>query len=136
MKSTEAVLKQAAELRWQLPQNLHDRIAESIHGEAARIAGRSVTRSGSNRRLAWQQRLDHLLTNAWTAFPIMVAVLGAILWITIVGANAPSSMLATLLVEQGHALLTEWFVAAGSPAWFKGLVVDGMYLAAVWRALT
>lgn len=132
MKSTEEVLKQAADLRWQLPQNLHDRIAESIHGEAARIAGRSVTRSGSNRRLAWQQRLDHLLTNPWTSFPIMVAVLGAILWITIVGANVPSSMLASLLVEQGHALLTEWFVAAGSPAWLKGLLVDGMYLATAW----
>lgn len=132
MKSSADVLKQAAELRWQLPQNLHDRIAESIHGEAARIAGRSVTRSGSNRRLAWQQKLDHLLTNAWTAFPIMVAVLGAILWITIVGANVPSKMLATLLVEQGHALLTDWFVAAGSPAWLKGLVVDGMYLATAW----
>ena len=38
MKSPETVLKQAEELRWQLPQNLHDRIAESIHGEAARIA--------------------------------------------------------------------------------------------------
>ena len=132
MKSTEDLLKQAAELRWQLPQNLHDRIAESIHGEAARIAGRSVTRSGSNRRLAWQQRLDHFLTNPWTAFPIMVAVLGAILWITIVGANVPSKMLGTLLVEQGHALLTEWFLAAGSPAWLKGLLVDGMYLATAW----
>jgi len=132
MKSPQDVLKQAEELRWQLPQNLHDRIAESIHGEAARIAARSITRSGSNRRLAWQQKLDRILTNPWSAFPIMVMVLGAILWITIVGANVPSSMLATLLVEQGHALLTEWFVAAGSPAWLKGLLVDGMYLATAW----
>ena len=132
MKSPEDVLKQAAELRWQLPQNLHDRIAESIHGEAARIAARSVTRSTDNRRLAWQQKLDRFLTNPWTAFPIMVAVLGAILWLTIVGANVPSSMLATLLVDQGHTLLSEWFVAAGSPLWLKGLLVDGMYLATAW----
>lgn len=132
MKSPEDVLKQAAELRWQLPQNLHDRIAESIHGEAARIAARSVTRSTDNRRLAWQQKLDQFLTNPWTAFPIMVAVLGAILWLTIVGANVPSSMLATLLVDQGHTLLSEWFVAASSPLWLKGLLVDGMYLATAW----
>ncbi|MDP3850898.1 MAG: nucleoside recognition domain-containing protein [Luteolibacter sp.] len=132
MKSPEDVLKQAAELRWQLPQNLHDRIAESIHGEAARIAGRSATRSAGKRRLAWQQKLDHLLTSPWTAFPIMVAVLGAILWLTIVGANVPSGLLASLLVDQGHALLTEWFLSAGAPAWLKGLVVDGMYLATAW----
>jgi ferrous iron transport protein B len=132
MNSPESALKQAEELRWQLPQNLHDRIAESIHGEAARIAGRSITRSGANRRLAWQQKLDRILTNPWTAFPIMVMVLGAILWITIVGANVPSGMLATLLVDHGHALLTEWFVSAGAPAWLKGLLVDGMYLATAW----
>ncbi len=132
MKSPEEVLKDAEELRWQLPPNLHDRIAESIHGEAARIAGRSITRRGTNRRLAWQQKLDRILTNPWTAFPIMVLVLGVILWVTIVGANVPSRMLATLLVDQGHALLSHWFVAAGSPIWLKGLVVDGMYLATAW----
>ncbi len=132
MKSPEEVLKHAEELRWQLPQNLHDRIAESIHGEAARIAGRSITRSGRNRRLAWQQKLDRILTNPWTSFPIMVLVLGAILWITIVGANVPSRLLASLLVEQGHAVLTDWFLAAGAPGWLKGLVVDGMYLATAW----
>lgn len=132
MKTPEDVLKSAEELRWQLPQNLHDRIAESIYGEAARIAGRSITRSGPSRRLAWQQRLDRLLTHPLTAFPIMVLVLGAILWITIVGANVPSGMLATLLVDHGHALLSDWFAAAGAPAWLKGLVVDGMYLATAW----
>jgi ferrous iron transport protein B len=126
------VLKQTEELRWQLPQNLHDRIAESIHGEAARIAERSITRSGAGRRLAWQQKLDRVLTNPWTAFPVMVLVLGAILWVTIIGANVPSGILTSLLVDQGHALLTEWFAAAGAPAWLKGLLVDGMYLATAW----
>ena len=77
-------------------------------------------------------KLDRLLTNPWTAFPIMVAVLGAMLWLTIVGANVPSGMLATLLVDKGHALLIGWFVAAGAPGWLKGLVVDGMYLATAW----
>lgn len=132
MKTPEDVLKNAEELRWQLPPNLHDRIAESIYGEAARIAERSITRSGDSRRLAWQQRLDRLLTNPWTAFPIMVLVLGVILWLTIEGANVPSGMLATLLVDHGHALLSSWFTAAGAPLWLKGLLVDGMYLATAW----
>jgi ferrous iron transport protein B len=132
MKSPDEVLHTAEELRWQLPQNLHDRIAESIHGEAARIASRSVTRSSDNRRLAWQQKLDRLLTNPWTAFPIMVGVLGVVLWVTIIGSNVPSSMLATLLVDHGHAWVSAAFNAAGSPPWLKGLLVDGMYLATAW----
>jgi ferrous iron transport protein B len=132
MKSKDDVLKEAGELRWQLPQDLHDRIAESIHGEAARIAERSVTRSGGDRRLAWQQALDRLLTHPLTAFPIMIAVLGAILWLTIVGANVPSAMLGSLLVDKGHGWLSELFVSVGAPWWLKGLLVDGMYLATAW----
>jgi ferrous iron transport protein B len=62
----------------------------------------------------------------------MVVVLGAILWLTIAGANVPSGMLNTLLVEKGHAMISGWFISAGSPAWLKGLLVDGMYLSTAW----
>ena len=70
----ERVLETAAELRWQLPQNLHDRITETIYAEAARIAGRNVKSEGASARLAWQQRVDSWLTHPVTAFPIMIAV--------------------------------------------------------------
>jgi len=126
------LLETAAELRWQLPQNLHDRITESIYAEAARIAGRSVKSEGASARLAWQQRVDRWLTHPVTAFPIMIAVLGVVLWLTIAGANVPSSMLATLLVDKGHPLLMGVFDAMGSPWWLKGLLVDGIYLATAW----
>ena len=127
-----AVLQTAEDLRWQLPHNLHDRLTESIYTEAARIAGRSVTRHGQAGRLAWQQRLDHLLTHPLTAFPILVLVLGAILWVTIAGANLPSRLLSSLLVDQGHALLARLAAAAGLAPWLKGVLVDGMYLATAW----
>ncbi len=110
VKSPDEVLHDAEELRWQLPQNLHDRIAESIYGEAARLAERNITRSGESRRMAWQQKLDRLLTNPWTSFPIMILVLGLILWVTIVGANVPSAILSKLLVNDGHALLSGWLM--------------------------
>jgi len=132
MKTPDDVLREARELRWQLPQNLHDRIAESIYGEAARIAGRSITRTDGSRRLVWQQKLDRLLTSPWTAFPIMIGMLGAILWVTIVGANLPSEVLSSLLVDKGRAVVSGWLVAAGAPEWVRGLLADGMYLATAW----
>lgn len=132
MSPSDKLLQNADELRWQLPQNLHDRITESIYAEAARIAERNITRKDGAKRLVWQQRLDLILTNPWSAFPIIVLVLGAILWLTIVGANYPSAMLAGLLVDDGHALLTEWMIALGSPDWLRGLLIDGMYLATAW----
>ncbi len=132
MNPADKLLQHADELRWQLPQNLHDRITESIYGEAARIASRNITRGKQTKRLVWQQRLDQLLTNPWTAFPVIIFVLGAILWLTIVGANYPSSLLAGLLVDDGHALLSGWMQAAGAPDWLRGLLVDGIYLATAW----
>jgi ferrous iron transport protein B len=132
MKSAEDILREADALRWRLPPDLHDRIAESIHGEAGRIAGQAVIREGPAERPVWQRRLDRILTNPWTSFPLMTAVLGIILWLTIVGANVPSSMLAKLLVDQGHAALSGLFTSMGAPAWLKGLLVDGMYLSTAW----
>lgn len=128
----ERVIAQAHELGWQLPKNLHDRIAETIYGEAAQIASRCVVSHGGSSRLAWQQRVDRLLTHPITAFPVMVLVLGVVLWLTIAGANVPSQMLATLLVDQGHSALSSLFDSLGSPLWLKGLLVDGMYLATAW----
>lgn len=130
--SYDRVLTLAHELSWRLPKNLHDRVTETIYGEAAKIASRCVTSQGGSSRLVWQQRVDRLLTHPVTAFPVMLAVLGVVLWLTIAGANVPSQMLSSLLVDQGHTLISSWFETMGSPAWLKGLVVDGMYLATAW----
>ncbi|MFI2791765.1 ferrous iron transport protein B [Haloferula sp. A504] len=128
----EPVLAKAAELRWQLPQNLHDQLTESVYAEAARISGRSVTREGESRRLVWQQRVDQLLTHPVFGFLTMVLVLGAVLWITITGANYPSKLLSGLLVEAGHPALRGLLESIGSPWWLTGLLADGMYLATAW----
>lgn len=128
----DRLLSRAHELGWQLPKNLHDRVTETIYGEAAQIASRCVTSHGGSSRLAWQQRVDRLLTHPVTAFPVMILVLGVVLWLTIAGANVPSQILATLLVDNGHTVMSHLFDSLGSPAWLKGLLVDGVYLATAW----
>jgi len=130
--SRKRVIQKAHELGWHLPKNLHDRVTEQIYGEAAQIASHCVQSHGKSSRLAWQQRVDRVLTHPVTAFPVMIAVLGAVLWLTISGANVPSAMLASILVDDGRALLTELFQYLGAPLWLKGIVVDGMYLATAW----
>ena len=44
----------------------------------------------------------------------------------------PSSMLATLLVDQGHTWLKALSAAAGLPWWLDGFMLDGVYLATAW----
>lgn len=126
------VLDAAHEMGWQLPPDLNDRMTEAIYAESSRIAERRVRRSGGAWRLAWQAALDRVLTGRWTGFPLMLLLLGAVLWITITGANYPSALLSNLLVDQGWQFLRGAVAAAGAPAWLLGLVVDGMYLTTAW----
>lgn len=78
-----------------------------------------------------RERLDDILTSRAWGFPIMLAMFGAVLWITVVGANYPSSLLATALfwLEGRVAALFVW---AGAPAWLKGALVDGGYRTLAW----
>lgn len=131
-KLSEEILAQASKLRWQLPQNFHDRFVENIYAGSARIAGRNVDKKGTSQRLSWERRLDWLLTNKWTGGPVMLFMLALVLWLTIEGANVPSGWLATLLVDKGHPFLKELTVMMHMPWWLSGVLVDGMYLTTAW----
>jgi ferrous iron transport protein B len=126
------IIERAQQLRWELPQDFRDRWVENIYAESARIAGRNVQQSGSSRRRGWERRLDAFLTNRWTGIPAMVLMLGVVLWITIEGANVPSSWLSVLLIDRLHPLLKALAGAAGMPAWLVGVLADGLYLTTAW----
>ena len=126
------LLHEVEELRWQLPRNFHDRLTESLYGEAHHIASRRTFRSGDSKRLALQRSVDRLLTNPWTGFPLMALLFTVVLWMTIAGANVPSGMLYTLLIENGHAWLKGLSASAGVWGWLDGLAIDGVYLTAAW----
>jgi ferrous iron transport protein B len=78
------------------------------------------------------RRLDALLTSRWLGFPLMLAVLAAVFWITIEGANVPSAMLASMLIDGAHPWLVGVGDAMGLPWWLNGLLFDGVYLATAW----
>ena len=83
-------------------------------------------------RFDFDRTLDRLLTSRTFGFPLMLAVLAVVFWITIEGANVPSSMLATLLIDQAHPWLHGLAAAAGLPWWLSGFLLDGVYLATAW----
>ncbi len=124
--------QQIENLRWQLPRNFHDRLSESLYGEANRIASRRTARSGTSRRLAFQRKLDRILTSPWTGFPAMALILAVVLWVTIIGANVPSGMLATLLIDKTQPFLHRLADSAGVWWWLSGFLIDGVYLTGAW----
>ncbi len=128
----EDLLARARDLRWTLPQNVHDRLVESAYAASARIAARNVTTSGGAARRTWERRLDRLLTDRRTGVPIMVALLAFVLWLTIVGANLPSAGLSWLLLDRGLPFLSHLAALAGFPGWLSGALVDGIYRTTAW----
>lgn len=130
-EQTDDIPAHARTLRWQLPRNLDDRITEAIYAESTRIAAKATRRGGPSARMALQQRIDRLMTSPLTGFPMMGLIFAAVLWLTIEGANVPSGMLATVLIDKAHPLLRELAQAHLWP-WLAGLLIDGIYLATAW----
>ena len=131
MSAPADIVRLVEDQRWQMPRNIHDQLTEAIYGEAARIAERSVGSRGTSRRLDWQNRMDRLLTGPWTGLPIMALAFAIVLWLTISGANVPSGMLASLLIDTLYPPMHA-FAHANLWPWLAGILVDGMYLATAW----
>lgn len=126
------ILDHADALRWKLPQNVDDRIAEALYGTAADLAARNTTKAGGSFRATWQRRLDLVLTGRFTGLLAMLGIFSVVLWITISGANVPSAMIADVLIGKVHPWLRGVADAAGIFPWLSGLLIDGVYLATAW----
>ena len=77
------------------------------------------------------RRLDRLLTSKLTGYPVMLALLALIFWLTISGANYPSQLLADGLFWVQDRL-TELFEYLHAPDWLHGVIVLGAYRVLAW----
>lgn len=109
---------------------MRDRIVGGIYGSAERIAGKVISRE-NRKQINWDQKIDDVLTSRWLGFPLMVVLLGVVLWLTVTGANYPSQILASGLFWLQDQL-TGLFFWAGAPAWLHGLLVEGAYRSLAW----
>lgn len=130
--SSENLLTTANSLRWEVGENFHDTLMDTIYGDAARIAGRVVTKAGEKPRFDWDRTLDKILTSRLTGLPVMLLLLTLVFWLTIAGANVPSGMLAALLIDTFHPILKNFATQLGAPWWLSGFLLDGIYLAGAW----
>jgi len=62
----------------------------------------------------------------------MFLLLAIVFWLTITGANVPSALLASFLIDTLHPILKTGAEYIGFPWWLSGVVIDGAYLAAAW----
>ena len=130
--NTDQLLDSARRLRTEIGGDMHDRLTASIYAEAEQIADRAVTESGQRGRFDFDRTLDRILTSKTWGFPAMFVLLLGVFWLTIAGANIPSQMLGTLLLEYGYTWLHQIAAALSAPTWLSGLLIDGVYMATAW----
>jgi ferrous iron transport protein B len=118
--------------RWRLTPDFEDRLSAAIYADAERIVRASQLTGLRRARVDFDKHLDRLLTSRWTGFPLMILLLAVVFWLTIAGANVPSAMLASLLVDTVHPVLKSFGAGIGLPWWLNGFLFDGMYLATAW----
>lgn len=77
------------------------------------------------------RKIDALLTNKWTGYPVMILLLLVVFWITITGANYPSSLLSNLF-NSLEEKLTLYFTYFGAPDWLHGILIEGCFRVLGW----
>lgn len=111
-------------------ENLKDRLVSSVVKKAEDIYNKSVHLKNKNYNER-DRKIDKLLTSKLTGIPIMIALLFLIFWLTMVGANYPSEVIANVLFALQDKL-TELFSLMNAPAWLHGLLILGLYRTAAW----
>lgn len=107
-----------------------DIISERLVKRAEEIAEKCVT-FGNAECFERDIKTDRIVTGRFSAFPIMLLLLGVVFWITIEGANYPSALLSDLFFGFGD-ILKNWFVRAGIPNRITSFFCDGVYCVLAW----
>ena len=124
------IVREAAALRRSLEAGFREEVVTSLYGEVERITRRAVRDSGA-RPLELDQSIDRIVTSRTLGLPLMLGILAVVFWLTIIGANVPSQMLATAFFWF-EDLAASAFERVGAPWWLTGFLWHGIYRGLAW----
>lgn len=128
----EELTQTVKRLRASTGVNFQDKLVEDIYADAASIADYVTTIDGKRSKINLSRTIDNIVTSKIFGFPIMLALLTVVLWLTISGANVPSAMIANLLLDKIHPMLLTLGENLSFPWWLSGFLFNGVYLATAW----
>jgi len=111
-------------------EQFRDRIVSRLVTIAEEVSKKTITFDNKQYN-STDRKIDRLLTSRALGIPIMLVLLAAIFWLTIIGANIPSEMLSKFLfwIEDR---LTDFFLWLNTPKWVHSLLVTGVYRTVAW----
>lgn len=110
--------------------HLRDRVVHTLVRNAEEIATDVIVFENENYAKK-DRKIDKILTNKWSGIPIMLGLLFIIFWITMIGANYPSSLLSQFF-HWIEGYLTAFFTWMQTPHWLYGICVEGIYRTLTW----
>lgn len=116
-------------LRTEYPEDISDSVTASVIRKAEEIAGECV--ETGNKAYKRDRMIDDIITGRRFGIPLMILMLGLILWITIEGANVPSEILSGFLFRIGDKL-SELILSTNAPEWVEGVLIQGIYKVLAW----
>lgn len=132
MNNSQNIINLSNDLRWTIGEDFHDKLTEGIYADALTIANNAVHKKDSPKKFRFDKKLDQIVTSKTWGFPIMIFILSVVLWLTIIGANYPSGLLANLLLDSIYPWLKNAATGIGMTWWLSGFLIDGVYLALAW----
>lgn len=109
---------------------LEDIIVNSLVQTAESLSRAAVTCKNPHYRKK-DFLLDGFFTSRFTGYPVMIALLALVFWLTIAGANYPSALLSRLFSFL-EASLSNAFFTLGAPDWLHGVLVLGAFRVLAW----
>ena len=104
-----------------------DSIMKTIYDKCEEITNKVVV----NATCKTTRKIDRILTNRITGIPIMVCMLISILYISIVGANYPSSILFNMFSSL-KTVFNSFLISIHLPSFITDLLVNGVYQVLTW----
>lgn len=120
-----------SEIQEELPdkETLRDGISEAIYRRIEDLKAKYIQEDSEVN--ARDKKIDNIITSKRFGLPIMLLALALVFWITVTGANIPSSLLADFLFYIEDRL-TELFTYLNAPAWLHGVLILGLYRTLAW----
>lgn len=110
-------------------QNIRDIIQQQIYKYAETISNKYIICNKS--KFNHDVKIDNYITSKLFGIPLMLLTLVLVFWITIVGANIPSSLLSNLFLKI-ETKLSLWLRSINTPPILYGIFIPGLYKTATW----
>lgn len=130
----EEIIRSQNEALTQVGFSRENRIADVVaegYRAAGELCAKAVRKPDQSKTETRQLHIDRILSSKRAGIPLMLCLLALILYITLSGANVPSSWLSGVLTSF-EPPIGRFLSGLGAPPWLVSLLVEGVYRVTSW----